>query len=55
MGAENAGVENAGEDKVWKAVRIKYSVDSAWQIALVKTYDLNTLSQDMQSADKLNK
>jgi len=29
-GAENAGVENAGLDEVWKAVRIKYSVDSVW-------------------------
>ena len=29
-GAENAVVENAGVDKVWKAVRIKYSVDSVW-------------------------
>jgi len=29
-GAENAGVENAGVDKVWKAIRIKYSVDSIW-------------------------
>jgi len=26
-GAENAGVENAVVDKVWKAVRMKYSAD----------------------------
>jgi len=54
-GAENAGVENAGVHKVWKAVRIKYSVDLVWlpQFPRVPTNNLEHTPRRIREAQTL--
>jgi len=53
MQEQIARVENAGVDKVWKAVRIKYSVNSIWQLQFprVHTNNLEHTPTNLQSTD----